>query len=413
MSSVSIVDSSNSRIDAVDALRGMALIGVGFVHMLEQYTAAPMPEDILAVANAGGLNVTIEWLKNIFLIGKFYLIFSLLFGLSFFIQLEGSAERKSAPALSARFTWRLLILLGFGYLHHLFYRGDILMLYALMGTSLLLIRKLSSAWLLAISVLMFLGLGRLISFAFFNHYFSYAGADDTANVRYFEALRSGSLWDVFVENNWGGIRNVFEFQFSMFGRGYMTFGMFLMGIYLGRSGFFRNFSEKIVFLKKTAILSGVVGLVFFIVMIALYFTQADPEDINNWTGVVILSAFDVSSLGLAVFYSCLFLMACSGARTKKIIVVFAPYGRLALSNYIIQGVMGSFIFFAWGLGFLGVWTNSFILVVAVVVCVAQIIFSRYWLKHFHFGPLEWIWRCLTRRELVAIKRGIADQAKLA
>lgn len=122
MTGTEAITNRSNRIDAVDALRGFALIGVGLVHVLEQHAGAAHTEQIMEVAAATGPDQVIMGVHQMLLAGKFYVLFSLLFGLSFFIQIDRSDQQ--GEAISGRFVWRLAILFMFGYIHHLFYRSD-------------------------------------------------------------------------------------------------------------------------------------------------------------------------------------------------------------------------------------------------------------------------------------------------
>ena len=133
---------NSSLLTVIDALRGFALAGVCLAHMMEQYLANRMPEAAVAIANTGTIDQVVMSVVQIFVVGKFYLIFSFLFGVSFYLQISGAQARQQPFYL--RYLWRLVLLFGFGFLHHLFYRGDILMVYAVLGLFLLPLSSLSS-----------------------------------------------------------------------------------------------------------------------------------------------------------------------------------------------------------------------------------------------------------------------------
>src|SRR5210317_391222 len=131
------------RIISIDALRGFALAGVALVHMVEQYIAGPHPEGFMEGVN-GLPDQIIQGLITIFFTGKFFALFSILFGLSFSIQME-SAENKGQK-FAGRFIWRALLLFVIGYVHQLFYRGDILTIYAVLAPFLIPFYKISNKW---------------------------------------------------------------------------------------------------------------------------------------------------------------------------------------------------------------------------------------------------------------------------
>ncbi|MGB5646574.1 MAG: hypothetical protein WBM55_05595, partial [Muriicola sp.] len=134
-----------SRMDIVDALRGFSLAGIVIVHMVENYIGAPFPEGTMEATHQGPLDYVVDGFILLFLRGKFFALFSFLFGLSFFIQMDKA--RRGGMDFRMRFLWRLMILLAIGFAHSLFYRGDILTIYALLGVLLIPCYKLKDRWL--------------------------------------------------------------------------------------------------------------------------------------------------------------------------------------------------------------------------------------------------------------------------
>ena len=153
---------AKKRIEIIDALRGFSLAGIVIVHMVENYIAAPTPEGALDATHTGVLDYVVDGFIMILLRGKFFALFSFLFGLSFFIQMD-SAHQKGED-FRWRFLWRLLLLFAIGYLHHLFYRGDILTIYALLGVFLVPFYKVRNPLILGTAAVLFLGLGRYVIF---------------------------------------------------------------------------------------------------------------------------------------------------------------------------------------------------------------------------------------------------------
>lgn len=134
------------RIEIVDALRGFALFGIILAHFNNQYFAGfpPPGHETMQIKNAA--DQVLQTIADAFVFGKFFTIFSFLFGLSFGIQLL-NAKEKNKPFVG-RFAWRLLILMLIAFIHHMHYRGDILIIYAILGFFLLLFYKASNRWLL-------------------------------------------------------------------------------------------------------------------------------------------------------------------------------------------------------------------------------------------------------------------------
>jgi uncharacterized protein len=344
--------------------------------------------------------------NQIFFVGKFYLIFSLLFGVSFYIQT--AKPQANGQAWRLRFAWRLLLLLGFGYIHHFFYRGDILMLYALIGFLLLPLNHLSSKTLLILAVFFFLGGGRFLGFILLSDSAVYGmpGYPDgsEALTHYFQTLKSGSLAEVFTINAWDGIKNVMIFQFGMGGRGYLTLALFLLGIVLGRTQFFQNLDSNIPQLKRLMLWSLPVIVLSIAATVFLFMQVEQPMSFRSWPEVFAFTAYDLANLSISLLITAGFLKILLTNRGKKVLSIFAPYGRMALSNYLLQALIGTSIFYGYGLGLIAELGATQIFAIALLIFSFQLVLSHLWMTVFLFGPLEWLWRSATKLELVKLKR---------
>ena len=394
------------RIEIVDAVRVFALAGIVIVHMVENYVAAPVPEGAMEASRQGLPDYLIDGFIFLFLRGKFFALFSFLFGLSFFIQMD-KAQQKGLN-FGTRFLWRLLLLLGIGYAHSLFYRGDILTIYALLGILLIPFYKLNNRWVLGICVLLFLGAGRSLIFIFFggNNLFNEGEflPDSPVIIEYYNTLMNGSLYEVFRSNAWDGHIMKMDFQLGIFSRGYLTFGFFLLGLFVGRIRFFRNYLTLGSEIKR--LLYGSLGLFVLSILIAvLFFAQIGPDvTFDNWYAMNGLTALDLNNLAMTLIILSLFLMAYRGGRLKRWLEHFIPYGRMALTNYVVQSIIGTFIFYGWGLGYLGQIRNLYIFFLAIIIIALQMMFSSWWLSKYYYGPLEWLWRSLTYFKIFPMKR---------
>ena len=397
---------SNNRIVIIDALRGFSLAGIVIVHMVENYVGAPYPEGAMDAARAGIPDYIVEGFIFLFLRGKFFALFSFLFGLSFFIQMD-SAHNKGYD-FKWRFLWRIVLLFGIGYLHHLFYRGDILTIYALIGLFLIPFYKVPTKYILIITGLFFLGLGRYVIFAitggdnlFMPGEFSPTSPEVAA---YFDIIKNGSLWEVFASNATDGQLMKMDFQLGIFSRGYLTFAFFLLGLLVGRMQFFRDFMEK----KKLTLAVMWWSLGIFVVSIGLtivIFASAGPEPtFDNWTTMFGLTALDLNNIGMTGVILSGFVLLYRKAKSGRWLSTFAPYGRTALTNYVAQSLIGTAILYGWGLGYLGELRNIYTFLIAIVLVVVQMLISKWWLSNFYYGPLEWLWRSLTHFKLYPLAR---------
>ncbi|SHG32201.1 DUF418 domain-containing protein [Flagellimonas flava] len=397
---------SQERITIIDALRGFALAGIVIVHMVENYIGAPAPESFNEAVHQGPLDYAVDVIIGIFLRGKFFALFSFLFGLSFYLQMDNASQKGAY--FGSRFLWRLMLLLGIGYLHSLFYAGDILTVYAMLGVLLIPFYRVKSNWILGFVALLFLGLGRYVVFFFTKGANLFEGMDMTPNspevVQYYSILKEGSIWDVFAFNGWQGHLNKMNFQFGVFGRGYATFGYFLLGLYIGRTEFFKKYREQKKLVKRTWIWS----LVLFVVsggLMALTFGSMGPNvTFDNWVAMFGLTALDLNSVSVTFILLSVFVILYKKVKPQKFLEKFAPYGRMALTNYFFQSVLGTFLFFGWGLGQIGELRNLYTFGMALLIIAIQMAMSKWWLRNFRYGPLEWLWRSATFFKRFPLKR---------
>lgn len=391
------VTASIPRIESIDALRGFALAGVVIVHMIEQYIAGPPPPGFMEGIN-GLPDQILRVLIQIFFSGKFFALFSILFGLSFFIQME-SAHTKGIN-FGGRFLWRALLLFGIGYLHQLFYRGDILTIYAVLAPFLIPFYKLPIKWILITAGFIILGFPRIISYYLFGGE-SVTGIHpmmDTENPQvqaYFETIQHGTIWEVFKANAGYGMLTKIDFQFSIFGRFYYTFAYFLIGLWLGRIGIFKHIEQYAKKIKDFMLWSVVVLLISAVITFAVFASAGQPVDPSSFVFMLGMNFMDWVNVAMASIMLCGFLLLYKKVKWEKRLLYFAPFGRMALTNYFFQSVIGTFILFGWGLGMLGQLRNLYMFLIAIAVIILQTAFSKFWLKKFRYGPMEWLWRCGT------------------
>src|SRR4051794_38661475 len=135
MSSATALQSPQDRIITVDALRGFALFGILYSHMVFWYTAGPLPQETFNSFKDIGSGIAMG-LYGVFFFAKFFSFFSFLFGLSFYLQMKSFAKKQDSFLM--RYGWRLLILGIIGLIHHALWRGDILSIYVPLGFVLIL-----------------------------------------------------------------------------------------------------------------------------------------------------------------------------------------------------------------------------------------------------------------------------------
>ncbi len=392
------LEKTPSRIDVIDVLRGFTLLGIILVHMSEQYYAGQAPEQYADFASKGLIDNIVSGCIGVFVQGKFYMIFSFLFGLSFYLQLSKS---DGSIGFLTRFFWRLLILFGIGFIHHLHYRGDILTIYATLGIGLLLTYRLPDKYLLVVAVLLVLNVPSLLirlSDVIWNPAKSgnpFMSADQNSLLTYYNTLKSGTYVEI-LKANYFEFSAKTNFQIES-GRAYITMGLFLLGLYAGRKNIFADIESKKSFFKK--ILKGsswtLLGCVLFS---AAFFGGAQALDIklsDSLQWMVGGEVYDIFNAAFAAIYTTAVILLFQKEKWKPRLMHFYAVGRMGLTTYLVQTIFGVLIFFSFGLGLLGEIGAAIAVAIAIGLFIIQIQFSKFWFTYFQYGIFEWLWRSLT------------------
>ncbi len=411
---------ADGRITVIDALRGFALLGVVLVHMQQHYSifnfGAPAPSEPLFPA----MDEWIGWLTRNVLMGRFINIFAFLFGMSFFIQMDRAA-RKGVD-FRRRFVWRMVVLFVIGLAGSAFYSGDILSIYAVFGLILVALYPLRNKILIAVACLILAGAPRWISVGYDRitapRQAVEAAAPGTAapeaqRVRTERprrapeaAAEAPSFVDSVKRNLTDGRRGTLRYQFGLGGRGYLTFALFILGLVVGRIRFFEtvhlHMRRNILLFVAFAVGTWLVGkLGELLPQEQGFFMQGPPSAaalLRMTLGDVNMVLFSAAmTMGFVVLYHVRGIGRC--------LDVLAPYGRMGLTNYEMQGIVGSAIFSLWGFGAIfGRWHATELLCLGLAFYALQIVFSKLWLTFFKYGPLEWFWRSATYLKLQPFRK---------
>lgn len=388
---------SKERYILLDALRGLALFGICLANFPEFSLYTFLKDEVTAGMSTAGIDRILRYLQYIFIDGKFYTLFSLLFGIGFSIIIS-NAERKQANGFRI-FYQRMSILLVVGFLHLMFiWSGDILMLYALAGLLLPLFRNLSNRKLLAASTLLLLlpiAIDTLITLSGMNpsatvirmqqYYCTKYGITDD-NFGYW--LRDAdSYTDVFKFLIQGAFVRMQEFIDG--NRLFKVMGLFLLGFYIGRKRLYARLGDKRILLKRILTYGLIIGLPTS-VLYAWSAMNGYPWGLAGHTALYTISVFPLGFayvVGISLWYF--------RHKESYIFRLLAAPGRMALTNYIGQSIWGMILFYGIGFGFGADTGLAYVLLAATGVYLIEIIFSHIWLHYCLFGPLEWIWRMLT------------------
>lgn len=377
------------RVEAVDALRGFAVMAILLIHSVEHFIFPVYPETQpawLAVLNDGVFSVVFSLFA-----GKAYAIFALLFGFTFYIQYTN--QQLKGRDFGVRFLWRLVLLAGFATINAAFFpAGDVLLLFAVVGIVLVIVRKWSDRAVLALAVLL------LLQPVEWFHYFcslfnsSYTLPDLGVGAMYqqvAEYTRAGDFGAFVAGNVTLGQKASLLWAVGA-GRLLQTAGLFLLGLLLGRRQRFTAEPDNERFWIRVLM----VGAVAFGVLYPLQVLVGDCEqaEIVQTVGVV----FDMwQKLAFTAVLVASFMLLYRGERFRKRTAALRFYGRMSLTNYISQSILGALIYFPFGLYLAPYCGYAVSLLVGVVLLVLQVMFCRWWLSRHKQGPLETLWHRLT------------------
>ena len=381
-------ESSSPRLHVVDALRGFAIVSIMLLHNIEHFdfyfTPAGQPNWLI------GLNQGI-WDTLFFLFGgKSYAIFALLFGLTFFIQSDNQA--KKGKDFRGRFAWRLLLLLAFGLINSAFYQGDILTIYALLGFALIPVAKLSNKAVFWIALVLMLQPVEWINF-FVGLQHPEVKMANPASWAFFAKVGDYIPGDSIVKTWIGNLTNgkiaVLLWTWEA-GRIFQTISIFMLGMLAGRKKLFVSSDVTNRFWRKTLLIATISFIPLFII----------KNGLSNWTAseavrrplITIVSTW--SNLAFMLVLVSVFFIAYQKF-SGRILNIFTSFGKMSMSNYIIQSILGSFIYYGFGLGLYKYTGATLCLLIGISLAIVQGIFSNWWMKNHRQGPLETIWHKLT------------------
>lgn len=402
------------RISVLDALRGFALLGVILIHMIQHFGIFSMPGEN-EVLRFPVLDQAVQWIGNNIIMGRFINIFAFLFGISFFIQMD-RAEKKGLN-FRFRFAWRMVLLFILGIVSHSFFNLEIISIYAFFGLLLIPLYRLKNWVLLSLAAFLLLGGPRVLQTVNHNGKLAHeqvevaALSNDNQSARTLpEHIASPSFINTVKYNYKERLPGKLRYQFGFIGRGYVTLALFIIGLFVGRIRFY----EKIDIEKKRNLWL-FVGFLFGTILIALIqkilpeqnmFILYRPD--GQYISPSILLSRSLEDIGMVFFTGVLamgFVLLYQNEKFANYLEVLSPYGRTALTNYIMQGVIGCLIFAPWAFGtFFNGWGVSALFFLGIVIYVIQIIFSKMWLKRYLYGPLEWLWRSGTYLKWQPFKR---------
>jgi uncharacterized protein len=368
------------RIQSVDALRGLAILGVLFVNLQTEFRVSLFTFYSTFHTHPGIANLATDDAIRLLLESKAFAILSFLFGVGMAMFFERGRRVTTSVGAIRLLLRRLFVLAGIGFLHILFWNGDILLAYAITGVVI-------CAWLLvppkwALGVALLIGVAHVLPLGL-------PGLPPMAAM-----VRQGAA----ATASYGadGFARCFLFRWQETRRFMVPLlvgslpriaALSLGGMAAWRMGWLdgtprRSRLYRVVAASGLLVGGGATGLEMGGLL------ESSPGALHH-----VASA--LASVPLAIGYIALFFLSTESPRWMRWFLVFSPAGRMALTNYLLQSVALSFVFSGYGLGLFGRVSSSHAAAGGLVFAALQVAGSRWWLSHVRFGPAEWVWRRLT------------------
>jgi uncharacterized protein len=398
------------RADVLDALRGFALLGIFISHIPDFSGHSFMAPAAQAALDRFGVDGAAALLQDFLIRGKFYSLFSLLFGIGFAIQLE-SAARRDADFVR-HFARRLTILLVIGLIHACLWYGDILKDYALIGFALILLRRakprtvaLVTAFVFALRAVWPIVVSTGVSMMSPMSSSADPGGGFDALTRTFATADPHAIFFANLE-----LVQLKALQMIYDGRAISILAMFLLGALIGKLGLHRSISNHRKLLGAVFWICAPIGVVGNAVLAPLHAATPDFPPTGLW--VIENTLYAIAVPAMAIAYASGFVWLWSGG-WRSMLGWLAPAGRMALTIYVSQTLIGIGLFYGVGLGLYGQIGLLEGTVLAVAIFAAQCVVARVWLRWFRFGPIEWVWRRATYGVPIALLRGVPPKTSSA
>lgn len=390
------------RIQLLDIIRGFALLGILLMNI--EYFQRPLAAMVYGLdLDQGPIDFATAWGVFTFVQGKFYTMFSLLFGIGFVIFLDRAMQKSTRPKLL--FFRRLLVLAVIGALHLSFvWSGDILLSYALVGLLLLFfskasVRKLRN-WGISLLVIPVL----LIWLSAFGIQAA-ANSPDGAEMIAELAEQTQVVDDLIARGHTvyaeGSFAEVTRYRLEEAGLLYagggliffipLILGTMLLGAAFARANVFTQPENHRALFKKMLTYGLIIGLPSAL-FVGFYGTNLNLM-IPDYRGAQVYTLQTVANISLCFAYiAALSLLFLHG---KQCLQRLAPAGRMALTNYLLHSIVFTLLFYGYGVGLYGEFGRFATTLMAIALYLGQLWFSGWWLARFQYGPAEWVWRSAT------------------
>lgn len=383
--------SPRERIAILDVLRGCALWGVLIGNTMWIYSSRWYIPDTAT----SSLDLPAVWFVTLFVNGKAMTLLTFMFGLGFALQLVRAEEHGTS--VRGLFVRRMLALIALGWLHVLvLWWGDVTWGYALTGLTLLAFGGVRDRWLIVWALALTFVPEIILALPQVETWFWGLMPDRGAfNDYYVDSMRHGSFLTVMYAHA--------QQAFVHMTPGFLQFwpwqiGRFLVGLLAGRHHIFDdNGATHMRFWKRAfaiALVTALLGIAHKVVAHYLFWTKSARYVLTGLGGVANTIADELGTLAMVAFYISSTVLLFRYRWTRRILMWLAPAGRMPLTNYYLHSVIMTTIFYGRGFGMAGKLSFAACLGLCFAVYPAIVVIAHLWLRHFRFGPAEWLWRTL-------------------
>ncbi|WNG33729.1 DUF418 domain-containing protein [Archangium violaceum] len=410
---------ASERLALLDVLRGFALCGVFVSNVYGWFSGRAYLQRAqieAAMASASWWDTAATYVSGTLVSGKFITLFSFLFGLGFSVQMIRAEARGAAIAPLYMRRLCVMFLIGAAHLFGL-WLGDILTTYAVLGFALLLFRKRADKTLLIWATVLIFAMPLVTNVLMkvvpmiLNGGGTEGAAEaakaamersNQARAQTLEAFTHGTYFEV--------VRANARYYFGHFVQGmvpvlFAVLGRFLLGFLAGRRRLFHDAPQHLGFFRKLLKWSFVFGAIGSVVGLVLQYMMRqkmiDPQ--AQWL-VLMSPVRQLNEVGVAAIYVSGLVLLFQRETWQRWLMVLAPVGRMALTNYLCETVISLFVYYGFGLGLMGKLGPAATIGLTLAIFCVQVAFSHWWLARFRFGPAEWVWRSLTYGKAQPMRR---------
>jgi uncharacterized protein len=422
----------SERIAEMDILRGFALLGILVINLVAFFTPLALLRHPAVDLYPGRLDKAVLWIVEFLVWRKFVAMFSFLFGVGFAIQMD-RAEARGAPFIGM-YLRRMLTLLAFGLAHAiLIWDGDVLHIYAGVGLALIIVRKLQDRWLWGIvaccailptgrTVVMMArgekpartaaqrlerGLDELRIYGRGEYVLPRIDKDEATGARRTPLRVTGrGTYPPMIPDRISNL--IFQYRYGAYGSSWAMAGTTLViGFIAGRRRFFQDIPGHLPIIRKITWWSGGIGVVVSAAVATDRLLAIRRGEGINALEVVRLILVALNGPTLCAFYMGAIVLLAQRPVWRAAMSPLAFIGRMALTNYLMQSVIATTLFYGYAFGFYYRIGPAAGFLIALTIYAAQVAYSAWWMTRFRFGPVEWLWRTLTYGKAPAMHAPVA------